>query len=278
MRRFVDVGDGGNSARLCVETFGDARDDAVLLIGGMGWSMDFWDEDFCLALAERARYVIRYDARDTGESTTYPVGSPGYTGTDMVADAAAILDVLGHTGAHVVGLSMGGAIAQRLALEYRDRVLSLTLLATSSIEPVGEDLPGPTRELSLPEPDWDDPAAVVEWMVETERLYAGADFSEAASRARIERVLARSSNFRASQTNQALAPEGEMAPPRLAELAGLDVLVVHGANDPLFPIEHARALARMIPGARLLELDGVGHELPPQKWWPTLIDELSVQA
>lgn len=246
----------------------------MLLIGGMGWSMDWWDQGFCQSLAVTSRLVIRFDARDTGASTTYQVGRPGYTGTDLVTDALAILDALGCEWAHVVGLSMGGAIAQRLGLEHRDRVLSLTLMSTSAIEAVDHPLPGPSRELSVPEPDWADPAAVATWMVETEQLYAGAGFSEGQSRERIEHVLARTADVRASQMNQALAPEGEMRPPHLADLAGLDVLVVHGTADPLFPIEHGRVLAGMIPGARLLELDGVGHELPPQPWWPELIQVL----
>ena len=95
-----------------METFGDPADPALLLLAGMTSSMDWWDTRFCARLAAGSRYVIRYDQRDTGRSTTYPVGRPGYRSDDLVQDAAAILDALGVVRAHVVGISMGGAVAQ----------------------------------------------------------------------------------------------------------------------------------------------------------------------
>src|SRR6266487_3804174 len=103
--------------RLCVQTFGDPCDPAILLISGMSASIDWWDEDFCARLAAGLRYVIRYDHRDTGQSACYPPGAPSYTGGDLAADAVAVLDALRVDTAHLVGISMGGAIAQRLALE-----------------------------------------------------------------------------------------------------------------------------------------------------------------
>src|SRR3954469_13676337 len=114
----VGVGD----VELCVETFGDAADPAILLIAGASAPLDWWDPRFCARLAGGGRFVIRYDHRDTGRSVTYPPGRPGYTGADLVEDATRVLDALGVERAHLVGMSMGGAIAQMIALEYPERV------------------------------------------------------------------------------------------------------------------------------------------------------------
>lgn len=274
----VTTGDG---AHLRVQSFGEPGDPAVILIGGMTWSMDYWDAGLCELLARRSRRVIRYDARDTGESTTYPAGRPGYTGDEMVTDVIAILDHLGLSRAHVVGLSMGGAIAQSLALEFRSRVGSLALLSTSPIERPDFDLPAPEPELAAsftgegPTLDFSDRVAVVDWLVANERLYVGrGEFDETAARELAERVVDRTGDIRANQLNQAVVPPGSMGAAPLAELAGLPVLVVHGEVDPLFPPAHARALVGAIPGARLLLLEGVGHQLPSRRWWGRLIDEL----
>jgi len=120
-----------NGVELCVETFGDAADPAILLIAGAQGSMLSWEDEFCERLASGARHVIRYDQRDTGRSVTYEPGKPGYTGRDLVDDAVAILDVLEVERAHVVGISAGGGVGQELGLLYPDRVASLTLISTS---------------------------------------------------------------------------------------------------------------------------------------------------
>src|SRR5438477_7329012 len=123
--RIVDV----HGVGLCVDTAGDAADPAILLIGGMGASMDWWEEPFCRRLADGGRFVIRYDHRDTGQSVSYPAGEPGYSGADLIADAVGVLDALGVDAAHVVGMSMGGALAQLMALDHPNRVASLTLIS-----------------------------------------------------------------------------------------------------------------------------------------------------
>src|SRR6266568_1308435 len=117
---FVDMA----GARLCVQAFGDRGDPAILLISGMSSSMDWWDEEFCARLAAGPRFVIRYDHRDTGQSSRCPPGAPSYTGDDLAADAIGVLDALGIRAAHLAGISMGGAIAQRLAVEHPARVAS----------------------------------------------------------------------------------------------------------------------------------------------------------
>src|SRR4051812_25270900 len=121
-----------NGVDLCVEALGDPAAPALLLVAGAAASMDLWDPAFCRRLADGGRFVVRYDHRDTGRSVTYPPGEPGYTADDLVEDAAGIIDVLAGGRAHLVGMSMGGGIAQTLAVRHPERVATLTLLSTSS--------------------------------------------------------------------------------------------------------------------------------------------------
>ena len=117
--RMIEAG----GIQLCTEPFGEPTDPPVLLVMGLGASMLWWEEEFCRSLADGGRFVIRYDHRDTGRSTTYEPGRPGYNGADLVADAAGVLDAYGLGSAHVVGVSAGGAMAQLLALDFADRVV-----------------------------------------------------------------------------------------------------------------------------------------------------------
>lgn len=267
-----------NGVELCVEVFGRVGDPAILLMGGAASSMDHWPVPWCERLAAGLRYVVRYDSRDTGRSVHYPPGKPGYTGLDLAADAIGLLDVLGVGSAHLVGISMGGALAQLAALEFPDRVASLTLIATSSEGPGANDLPGIAPELaayyeSATPPDWADRAAVLDHLVAGERaLAAAAYFDEAAVRTTAERVLDRTVDIEASSGNHVLIGDGGAAPirPRLGQL-NVPTLVIHGTADPLFSIGHGQALAREIPGARLLALDGVGHQVPPPATWDTVV-------
>ena len=260
-----------DGATLCVETFGRAEAPAILLVHGAGASMDRWEEPFCERLAAAGRYVIRYDHRDTGASTTYPPGAPGYTGDDLIADPVAILDALRIGRAHVVGISMGGALVQRIAVEFPARVLSVTLLCTTSAGVGGPSLPPMSSALHAsfsnppPEPDWSDREATIEYLLEAERPYAGwRGVDEAASRALLGRVYDRSASL-ASASNHYLVDGTDMPHSRLGEI-GVPALVVHGTDDPLFPLPHGESLARAIPGARLLVVEGLGHELPRWAW------------
>jgi pimeloyl-ACP methyl ester carboxylesterase len=265
--RMVEVNDVG----LCVETFGDARDPAVLLVMGAGASMLWWEDELCERLAAGGRFVIRYDHRDTGRSVTYEPGAPEYTGDDLVTDAAGVIEALGVTRVHVVGFSMGGAIAQRLALDYPDRVSSLTLMSTSP--GFGPDLPAMSDELRAhfaeppPQPDWSDREAVVDYLVEDERVYAAPSrpFDEAARRELAGRTFDRSIDLAATMTNHVVLEGGESWRERLGEIR-VPTLVLHGTEDPLFAIDHALALVREIPGARLVTLEQTGHELPRATW------------
>ncbi|MEO3810203.1 alpha/beta fold hydrolase [Sphaerisporangium sp. B11E5] len=261
-----------NDVDLCVQTFGEPGDPAILLIAGVSSSMDWWEPEFCERLAAGSRFVIRYDHRDTGRSAGYPVGAPGYSGDDLIADAAGVLDVLGVTRAHVVGISMGGAMAQVIALEHPERVASLTLISTSG-GPGDPDLPGMTEALQATfadppqEPDWSDRDAVIDHIVDGCRPYAAPSrpFDEAGVREVATRVVERSSNIEAAMKNHWLIEGSGGWRARLPEIA-VPVLVLHGTEDPLFPLPHGRALADEIPDARLLPLEGVGHELPRTAW------------
>lgn len=262
-----------NGVELHTETFGDPADPPILLIAGTGASLDWWEDGLCARLAAGLRYVIRYDNRDTGASTTYPAGAPPYSGDDLVADALAVLDALGVPRAHVVGLSMGGMLAQRLAVQHPHRVATLTLLATSPDGP-GDPLPPPDLPASPPEPDWADRDAVVAYLVDLQRQYMGAaGWDEARVRAIAARAVDRTPDLRAAMTNPYAADGGTPVRDRLAEIKAR-TLVAHGTADLLFPYAHAEALAAAIPGARLLPLDGVGHEVPPPASWDVFVPAL----
>ncbi|WP_406181353.1 alpha/beta fold hydrolase [Streptomyces sp. NBC_01006] len=254
---------------LCTESFGDPARPPVLLVMGTGASMLWWDEGFCRMLAGGGRFVIRYDHRDTGRSVTYAPGRPGYTGADLVGDAARVLDAYGIPAAHVVGVSAGGALAQRLALDRADRVLSLVLISTSSISassavPGGERAPAPPtaeflRFVAAAHVDWSDADSVVEYQVAYARVLAGGrrPFDEAAARALVRRDVERAHDFAAVRNHDVL-PEGELPSAPLSSIA-VPALVIHGTADPMFPLPHGEALAERIPGARLLVLEGAGH-------------------
>ncbi|PSL53066.1 pimeloyl-ACP methyl ester carboxylesterase [Saccharothrix carnea] len=261
-----------NGADLCVETFGTPADPAVLLVAGATGSMLSWADGFCARLADGGRYVIRYDHRDTGRSVTYPPGEPGYGFHDLAADAVGVLDALAVPRANVVGISMGGGLAQLLALDFADRVASLTLIASSPAGPNAPDLPPMAPALlehfaagAPPAPDWTDRAAVVEHLVAAGRPYAGPRPVDVdAARATAGRVFDRATDI-ASSANHFQAGGGESWRSRLGTIE-VPTLVLHGDVDPLTPPGHGEALAREIPGARLLLMEDTGHELPPGVW------------
>src|SRR5262245_51277612 len=186
-----------NGVELCTESFGDPLDRPLLLVMGISASMLWWDEGFCRTLADHRRFVIRYDHRDTGRSIAYPPGQPGYTGDDLVADAAGVLDAHDLAAAHVVGVSAGGAFAQLLALDFPDRVRSLVLISTSPATPGERGLPPPTaafgRFVTSAHVDWSKPASVVEYLVGYSRMLAGdrRPFDELGSRELVGRDVAR---------------------------------------------------------------------------------------
>lgn len=273
----IEVG----GAHLCVDTFGRPGDPTILLIGGATASMDWWEPDFCRLLADAGRFVVRYDHRDTGQSTGSPLGSPAYTGEDLSTDPLRVLDGLGVASAHLVGVSMGGGIAQDLAVRAPARLLSLTLVATTAaLQRSGTSpLPAPeprlaaTFDVTDADPDWTDQRAVVDRMVEVNRIYAGSvGFEEPRVRQISRIVVGRTPDVAASVSNHWLVVGGgeDEEPPAMAAI-GQPTLVLHGSEDPLFPLPHGEALAAEIPGARLLVLEGMGHEVPPRAFWDVVV-------
>ena len=221
---------------LCTEAFGDPADPPILLIMGMGGSMLWWEEGFCRMLADGRRFVIRYDHRDTGRSITYEPGRPGYTGRDLVADAAGVLDAYGLPAAHVVGVSMGGALAQLLALDFADRVFSLVLISTSRAVPGERELPPPTEDFvrfaATAAVDWSEPESVIEYVVDYSRVLAGErPFDESAVRELSRRDVERARNFSAAQNHDLLADDEPTRAP-LTSIAA-PTLVIHGTADPM---------------------------------------------
>jgi pimeloyl-ACP methyl ester carboxylesterase len=259
-----------NGVEICTEAFGEPADPPILLIMGMGGSMLWWEEGFCGMLADGGRFVIRYDHRDTGRSVTYETGRPGYTSSELVADAAGVLDAYGIAAAHVVGVSMGGALAQLLALDYPARVLSLVLMSTSLAVRAERELPGSTEEFArfaaTAEVDWSEAESVVDYLVDYSRMLAGGrrPFDEAGVRELARRDVGRARDFAAAQNHETL-PDDER-PRRPVSSIAAPTLVIHGSADPMFPLAHGEALADEIPNARLLKLDGAGHGLARDDW------------
>ena len=259
-----------NDVALCTESFGDPADPPVLLIMGIGGSMIWWEDGFCRMLAEGGRFVVRYDHRDTGRSTTYPVGRPKYTGTDLLADATRVLDGYDIAAAHIVGVSAGGGFAQELALDRPERVLSVVLISTTFATATGRSLPGPTEEfgnfVATARVDWSDDGSVVEYMVGYQRMLAGGErpFDEPAARELVRRDIERAHDYPAVQNHDSIQDDGGDYPP-VSSIA-VPTLVIHGTADPMFPIGHGEALAEELPHARLLRLEGAGHGVYRVDW------------
>jgi pimeloyl-ACP methyl ester carboxylesterase len=254
---------GISDVELCVETFGKPANPAVLLVDGAAASMLWWEAELCEQIAGGDRFVIRYDNRDTGRSTSYPPGQPGYTYTDLAGDALCILDALNVERAHVVCRSMAGGIGLIFGVEYPGRVASLTFVSTST----GEDgLPPSSVEFTPADPDLADSAAVVDFVVASTKAYSGGSpyFDEAAMRALVEQDVARSRNIASTLTNHyAMTFDG---PSHSYGDIKAPTLVVHGDHDPAFPLPHGHALRDAISGATLLILEGAGHDLPRPLW------------
>ncbi|MDX2522082.1 alpha/beta hydrolase [Streptomyces stelliscabiei] len=255
-----------NDAELCVETFGHSTHPAVLLIDGASASMLWWETELCERIARGGRFVIRYDNRDTGRSTSYPPGRPGYAFTDLAGDALGILDALHVERAHVACRSMSGGIGLIIGVDHPDRVESLTFVSTST----GEDgLPPSSDELTSGIPDNPDPTdsgAVVDFVVASAKACSGGSpyFDETATRVLVEQDVARTRDIAATLVNHyTLSFEGSS---RDFTSIKAPTLVVHGDHDPVCPLPHGHALHEAIPGAELLVLKGAGHDLPRPLW------------
>lgn len=271
-----------NGVELATEAFGEPSDTPVLLIMGAMASMLWWADGFCEQLAARGRYVIRYDNRDTGLSTKYEPGSPSYLIDDMADDAMAVLDAYDRSSVHLVGMSLGGAIAQIAALKYPERIISLTVMSTW---PVGMDtshLPG-MSEAYLEHAaqgetvDWSDKQQAVDFVVKDMRAIAGTRHPHDGHKARafVQADADRSSGY-LSATNHFMLKASDAWNGRTSKIAP-PLLVMHGTADPLVPVDHGEALAGAVVGSHLVRIDGGGHEIHEMDW-PQYLDEIARQT
>lgn len=252
-----------NGIEVEYETIGDPGARPLLLISGLGSQLISWDDDFCRLLADHGFHVIRFDNRDSG-LTTWIDGE--YRLEDMAADAVGLLDALGIPAAHIVGVSMGGFIAQLVTLNHPEHVLTLTSIMSG---PNGTDQVRPTDEatavLMAPAPETRDEQVALGLWAKQKLLGPKDPYDEAYEAARIERAIDRAyhpAGFM-RQLQAIMAASG-----RLSRLSSVRVptLVIHGASDILVPVENGRNVAAAIQGARLIEIDGMGHDLPKRVW------------
>jgi pimeloyl-ACP methyl ester carboxylesterase len=279
-----------NGIELAYETIGNRGDPPLLLLMGLGMQLIHWDRELCEAIAARGFHLIRFDNRDSGLSTKIDAPVPDlrraiaglrieapYLLSDMADDAFGLLDHLGVDAAHVVGASMGGMIAQTMAIRRPERVRSLVSIMSNTGE----------RRLARPKlrvwgvltrhaPTGKD--AYVEYFVRVFRAIGSRDFPPDDARIREAAAASYERDHSPAGTGRQLAAiiaSGD----RTEELRRLRVptTVIHGEDDPLVPFRGGTATARAIPGARLIAIPGMGHDLPPQIW-PQLVDAIAETA
>jgi pimeloyl-ACP methyl ester carboxylesterase len=285
--QFCDVGRG---ITLCYETFGERSDPTALLIMGLGTQMVAWQEDFCRELAGRGLHVVRFDNRDVGRSTHLTGRPPSilqllrrsrraarYTLGDMADDAAGLLRELDLAPAHIIGASMGGMIAQTLAARHRQAVRSLVSIMsnTGSLRSGQPSLRVYPIFLRRP------PRGREAFIAHMERLFATIGSPGLPQDPEDLRAIATASYDRdhdpegSGRQLAAIIASGD----RTAELRRITAptLVIHGTADPLVAPSGGRATARAIPGAELMSIEGMGHDLP-RAAWPQLIDRIAAHA
>jgi pimeloyl-ACP methyl ester carboxylesterase len=273
---------------LAYETFGDRDDPPVLLVMGLATQMIGWPDEFCAGLADRGLFVVRFDNRDIGLSSHVDDrGAPdimailggdrsnvAYPLADLADDTAGLLDALSLDSAHVVGASMGGMIAQLVAIRHPERVRSLTSIMSTTGDP-GVGMPAEAALGVLLAPPAPDREAAIQRAVDTYRVIGspGFEFDEQALRDRAG--LSYDRRYNPAGVARQLAAI-LTTPDRTADLASLDVptLVIHGEQDSLVNVSGGRATAAAIPGAELLLVDGMGHDLP-RAIWPEVTDRIA---
>ena len=253
------------------ETFGDRGHPALLMVNGLGSQSINYQDAWCEMFAAEGLYVIRYDNRDVGLSSSFadaPVGELGnaYTVADMAADGIAVLDAEGIDRAHVMGLSMGGMIVQTMAIEHPDRLRSMTSVMSSTGEPeYGQSTPRAFELLTAP-PATDRESYVQGWIEGLREWGSPEFFDEARLRADAERAFDRA--FRPDGTGRQFLAIRASAAGRTEKLRHVRVpaLVMHGSADTLITPSGGERTAELIPGARFVLIEGMGHDYPPQLW------------
>jgi len=279
-----------NGIEIAYEAYGDPADPTLLLVMGLGVQMLLWDEELCQMFVERGFNVVRFDNRDVGLSTKTPGRPPNvlpalvrrprksaYRLSDMADDAAALLDHLQVEAAHVMGASMGGMIAQTLAANHPQRVLSLvSIMSTTGNRRVGRAKPGALALLVNRPPQGREEN--VERAAKAFKVIGSPGFER--DEARLRDVIGRSYDrcfHPAGVAHQlvAIMASGN----RTSELRSIQspTLVIHGEDDPLVGVSGGRATARAIPDARLMTIPGMGHDMPRQIW-PRMVEAVVANA
>jgi pimeloyl-ACP methyl ester carboxylesterase len=275
-----------NGITIEYETFGDPKAEPMLLIMGLGAQMTRWPPEFCQKIADRGFHVIRYDNRDVGLTTHFdgaPIptmqevsarrakGEPlgvAYTLSDMAADGMGLLDTLGVKKAHIVGASMGGMIAQMVAIEHPDRVLSLTSIFSNTGNPAIQAKPEAMAVLvNRPPNPFENEEGYLAHTVASARVTGSPAYpaDEAVLRANALADVKRAYNPAGfGRQMAAISATGD----RREQLKGVTAptIVIHGEADPLVPVEGGRDTAAHIPGAEIVTFPGMGHDLPPVLW------------
>jgi pimeloyl-ACP methyl ester carboxylesterase len=285
--QFCDVGRG---ITLCYETFGDRSDPPAVLIMGLGTQMVAWQDDFCSELAARGLYVVRFDNRDCGRSTHLEGPGPTllqlvtrsrtaatYTLSDMADDTAGLLKELDLAPAHLIGASMGGMIAQTLAIRRPELVRSLVSIMSNT----GSRWSGQPSPRIYPTFFSRPPLDREGFIAHAERLFAAIGSTG------IERDAEGIRRIAALSYDRDPRPDGSQRQIAAIQASGdrtrglrqlrIPTLVIHGSADPLIRPSGGRATARAIPGARLMMIEGMGHDLP-RPAWPQIIDGIAEQA
>jgi pimeloyl-ACP methyl ester carboxylesterase len=259
-----------NGVVLGIESFG--ADDAPLVLLAGGTTMLSWPDELCQRLAAGGRRVVRYDLRDSGESTTADPEAPAYTLRDLAADAAALAGALGGGPAHLAGIGVGGMVAQVAALDHPDAFSALTLAGTRAVAPGPPDADLPdhdeatmSRLFAHPMPDWTDREAVAEWAAAGAEILGDDPVAAQTIAARVwDRTPATAPRIQMANQLGVVFSKLDCRPRWRERLPGIAMptLVVHGRRDPFFPVGNGEAIAREIPGARLLVIEEAATAIP----------------
>ena len=285
-----------NGIQIEYETFGNPSSRPLLLICGLGNQMIIWDEALCRDLVTRGHYVIRFDNRDAGLSTKFDeagvpnileafakimkgekISSP-YTLDDMADDAVGLLDALEIQKAHICGMSMGGAIAQTIAIRHPSRVQSLNLIYSTTGNP---ELPRPKPEVMIllsTRPPMER-EAYVEHMLVVFKTIAGTAFPVDEEWLRKKRAECYDRSFCPQGVGRqliAILAHGNRYP--ALTRVNVPTLVIHGTEDPLVPMEGGKDTAKAIKGAQLILIEGMGHDIPHGGAWPRIVEEISAHT
>jgi pimeloyl-ACP methyl ester carboxylesterase len=268
----------GTGVTLCYQTFGDPRDEPLLLVMGLGGPMVWWDEDLCRRLADRGFFVVRFDNRDAGRSTklsdTVPRGQivrgfvgrpmvPPYSLVDLASDTIGLMDHLGIASGHIAGLSMGGMIAQTMAIRAPERVRSLTsMMSTTGRRRVGWQHPSLAPTLLAPRAAGR--TAYVEASARLWRQIGSPGFPVDPERVRSRAEETYDRGFDAAGVIRQMAAIVSQ-PDRTEDLRGLTLpaMVIHGKADKMVHVSGGRATAAALRNSELMLIDGLGHDLPP---------------